>query len=344
MHRGRGRRVSDQPRSCAPITRRARVSTSAWVSRTGRRAGLLPGTRGGAAHVAATWRDPGSGGMVSAHAHPSEHHRPPCRRRRSGFLAGWRMPSGRRGRGLRRGLDLGMTHIDTAEMYGSGAAETLIGTAIAAAPRRVFLVSKVLPRTPRQRGTVAACEQSPARLGTDRLDCYLLHWRGAHPLEETIAAFESLMRAGKILSWGVSNFDVADLEEVAAIAGPGHPACNQVLYHLQERAIEHAVLPWCRAARHGGGRLHPVRHWARIRRATARPRAPGNRRRACATAAPGGARVSAAPPEPVRDSEGVPHRARRGKRRSRLARARRSGDRSHRRGVQLGNPKPLPTA
>jgi diketogulonate reductase-like aldo/keto reductase len=146
---------------------------------------------------------------------------------------------------LRRGLDLGMTHIDTAEMYGSGAAEKLVGTAIEGRRDEVFLVSKVLPNHASKRGTIAACEKSLARLGTDRLDCYLLHWRGAHPLAETIEAFEALVRSGSILSWGVSNFDVADLEEVAAIAGPGHPACNQVLYHLQERAIEHRVLPWC---------------------------------------------------------------------------------------------------
>jgi diketogulonate reductase-like aldo/keto reductase len=146
---------------------------------------------------------------------------------------------------LRLGLDLGMTHIDTAEMYGSGAAEKLIGTAIEGRRDEVFLVSKVLPNHASKRGTIAACEKSLARLGTDRLDCYLLHWRGAHPLEETIEAFETLVRNGSILSWGVSNFDVADLEEVAAIAGPGHPACNQVLYHLEERAIEHRVLPWC---------------------------------------------------------------------------------------------------
>jgi diketogulonate reductase-like aldo/keto reductase len=150
---------------------------------------------------------------------------------------------------MRRGLDLGMTHIDTAEMYGSGAAETLIAEAIAGRRDEVFLVSKVLPSNASKRGTLAACEKSLARLQTDRLDCYLLHWRGAHPLEETIAAFDTLVRDGKILSWGVSNFDVADLEEVAAIAGAGHPACNQVLYHLQERAIEHAVLPWCRRNR-----------------------------------------------------------------------------------------------
>ncbi len=147
---------------------------------------------------------------------------------------------------LQRGLDLGLTHIDTAELYGSGASESLIAKAIAGRRDEVFLVSKVLPGNASKRGTLAACEKSLARLRTDRLDCYLLHWRGAHPLQETIAAFDALTRAGKILSWGVSNFDVSDLDEVAAIAGPGHPACNQVLYHLQERAIEHAVLPWCR--------------------------------------------------------------------------------------------------
>jgi diketogulonate reductase-like aldo/keto reductase len=146
---------------------------------------------------------------------------------------------------LRRGLDLGMTHIDTAEMYGSGAAESLVGTAIAGRRDEVFLVSKVLPGNASRRGTIAACEKSLAKLKTDRLDCYLLHWRGSHPLEETIAAFDTLIEAGKILSWGVSNFDVDDLEEVASIAGAGHPACNQVLYHLKERAIEHTVLPWC---------------------------------------------------------------------------------------------------
>jgi diketogulonate reductase-like aldo/keto reductase len=150
---------------------------------------------------------------------------------------------------LRRGLDLGLTHIDTAEMYGSGAAERIIAEAIAGRRDEVFLVSKVLPGNASKRGTLAACEKSLARLRTDRLDCYLLHWRGAHPLQETVEAFDTLVRAGKILSWGVSNFDVADLEEVAAIAGAGHPSCNQVLYHLQERAVEHAVLPWCR--KHG---------------------------------------------------------------------------------------------
>jgi diketogulonate reductase-like aldo/keto reductase len=148
---------------------------------------------------------------------------------------------------LRRGLDLGLTHIDTAEMYGSGAAESLIAKALEGRRDEVFLVSKVLPGNASKRGTLEACERSLARLRTDRLDCYLLHWRGAYRLEETIAAFHILVRDGKILSWGVSNFDVADLEEVAALAGAGLPACNQVLYHLGERAIEHAVLPWCQA-------------------------------------------------------------------------------------------------
>jgi diketogulonate reductase-like aldo/keto reductase len=146
---------------------------------------------------------------------------------------------------LRRGLDLGMTHIDTAEMYGSGVAETMVGEAIAGRRDEVFLVSKVLPHNASRRGTIVACERSLARLGTDRLDCYLLHWPGSHPLEDTIAAFEQLQRDGKIRSWGVSNFDVDDLEAVRTIAAAGPLACNQVLYHVQERAIEHAVLPWC---------------------------------------------------------------------------------------------------
>jgi diketogulonate reductase-like aldo/keto reductase len=150
---------------------------------------------------------------------------------------------------LRRGLDLGLTHIDTAEMYGSGVSERVIAKAIEGRRDQVFLVSKVLPTHASKKATVAACEKSLARLNTDRLDCYLLHWRGSVPLAETIGAFELLLAQGKIRSWGVSNFDVDDLDEVAAIAGPGHPACNQILYHLEERAIEHSVLPWCR--RHG---------------------------------------------------------------------------------------------
>ncbi|MEA2885285.1 MAG: hypothetical protein QOH32_4541 [Bradyrhizobium sp.] len=146
---------------------------------------------------------------------------------------------------LRRGLDLGMTHIDTAEMYGD--AELVVADAVAGRRDDVFLVSKVLPGNASRRGTIAACERSLQRLRTDRLDCYLLHWRGSVPLTETVAAFDELVAAGKIRSWGVSNFDVDDLDELLDIAGSGKIACNQVLYHLQERAIEHAVIPWCEA-------------------------------------------------------------------------------------------------
>jgi diketogulonate reductase-like aldo/keto reductase len=148
---------------------------------------------------------------------------------------------------LRRGLELGMTHIDTAEMYGD--AEIVIAEAIEGRRDEVFLVSKVVPSNGSRRGTITACERSLKRLKTDRLDCYLLHWRGSYPLSETVAAFDELVRAGKIRSWGVSNFDVDDLGEILDVAGEGKIACNQVLYHLRERAIEHAVIPWCE--RHG---------------------------------------------------------------------------------------------
>lgn len=148
---------------------------------------------------------------------------------------------------LRRGLDEGMTHLDTAEMYGD--AELLVAEAIRGRRDEVFLVSKVLPRNVSTEGVIKGCERSLSRLGTDRLDCYLLHWRGSVPLGETIEGFEQLVRSGKILSWGVSNFDVADLDEALRIAGPGKIACNQVLYNLEERAIEHEVIPWCK--RHG---------------------------------------------------------------------------------------------
>ena len=146
---------------------------------------------------------------------------------------------------LRRGIDLGMTHIDTAEMYGD--AEPVVADAIAGRRDDVFLVSKVLPSNASRRGAITACERSLKRLKTDRLDCYLLHWRGSYPLAETVAAFEELVGAGKIRSWGVSNFDTDDLDQMLAVAGKGRIACNQVLYHLQERAIEHAVIPWCEA-------------------------------------------------------------------------------------------------
>jgi diketogulonate reductase-like aldo/keto reductase len=146
---------------------------------------------------------------------------------------------------LRRGVDLGMTHIDTAEMYGD--AEPVVAEAISGRRDDVFLVSKVLPSNASRRGTIAACERSLTRLKTDRLDCYLLHWRGQIPLAETVAAFDELVRTGKIRAWGVSNFDADDLNALLKVAGSGAIACNQVLYHLHERAIEHAVIPWCEA-------------------------------------------------------------------------------------------------
>lgn len=160
----------------------------------------------------------------------------------------WNMETGPRAaavKALRRGMDLGMTHIDTAEMYGMGEAEEIVAEAIAGRRDEAFLVSKVLPTNASRKGTITACERSLARLKTDRLDCYLLHWRGRHPLADTVAAFEQLQSAGKIRAWGVSNFDVSDLEEISKISGPGRIACNQVLYHVQERAIEHALIPWC---------------------------------------------------------------------------------------------------
>jgi len=148
---------------------------------------------------------------------------------------------------LRRGLDLGLLHVDTAELYGSGEAERIVAEAIQKRRDDVFLVSKVLPENATRKGTVRACEASLARLQTDRLDCYLLHWAGSHPLEGTLRAFEDLERAGKIRSFGVSNFDEDELAEAHAIVGPKRIACNQVLYHLKERTIEHAVVPWCEA-------------------------------------------------------------------------------------------------
>jgi diketogulonate reductase-like aldo/keto reductase len=143
-------------------------------------------------------------------------------------------------------------------MYGD--AETVVAEAIAGRRDEVFLVSKVLPQNASRSGTVAACERSLARLRTDRLDCYLLHWRGQYPLEDTFAAFEQLRGEGKVLSWGVSNFDEPDLDEALTVAGEGRIACNQVLYHLEQRAIEHAVLPWCEAHRVAVVAYSPLGH------------------------------------------------------------------------------------
>lgn len=144
---------------------------------------------------------------------------------------------------LRRGLDLGMTLVDTAEMYGEGASERLVGEAIAGRRDDVFLVSKVYPHNASKAGTVAACERSLKRLGTDRLDLYLLHWRGKYPLAETVEAFEGLKAAGKIRHWGVSNLDSDDMDELLAVPGGEAVAANQVLYNLSRRGIEWDLLP-----------------------------------------------------------------------------------------------------
>lgn len=149
---------------------------------------------------------------------------------------------------LREGLDLGLTHLDTAELYGRGLVESaVVGKAIEGRRDQVYLVSKVMPHNATAEGTIEACERSLERLGTDRLDLYLLHWPGEHPFAETLKGFEALKAAGKIRAYGVSNFDVPDLEEAVGLAGEGKIACNQVLYHLGERSIEHAVIPWCEA-------------------------------------------------------------------------------------------------
>ncbi|MGQ7793331.1 aldo/keto reductase [Faunimonas sp. B44] len=161
----------------------------------------------------------------------------------------WGMAEDRRRRSeeiasLGRGIDLGMTLIDTAEMYADGAAEELVGEAVAGRRDEVFLVSKVMPENAGRDGAVAACDASLRRLRTDRIDLYLLHWRGRIALEETLEAFARLQAAGKIRHWGVSNFDVDDMEDLAA-AGGARPATNQILYNLTRRGVEFDLLPWC---------------------------------------------------------------------------------------------------
>jgi diketogulonate reductase-like aldo/keto reductase len=163
----------------------------------------------------------------------------------------WRMAESRSDReeelhSLRLGLELGLTLIDTAEMYASGGAEELVADAIEGRRDEVFLVSKVLPANATRDGTVDACERSLGRLRTDRIDLYLLHWRGDVPLAETVEAFTELSEAGKIRHWGVSNFDTHDLTELIALTGGDQVATDQVLYNLSRRQAEHELLPWCR--------------------------------------------------------------------------------------------------
>lgn len=147
---------------------------------------------------------------------------------------------------VRLGIELGMTVIDTAEMYGDGATEDLVGEAIAGRRAEVFLVSKVLPSHAKTAQTLAACAASLARLGTDHLDLYLLHWREDTPLRKTVDAFSRLVDGGKIRRWGVSNFELSDMEELLRVPGGSAVSCNQVLYNLSRRGIEYDLMPWCR--------------------------------------------------------------------------------------------------
>jgi diketogulonate reductase-like aldo/keto reductase len=146
---------------------------------------------------------------------------------------------------LRLGLDLGVRLVDTAEMYGDGGAEEVVAEAVRGRREEVFLVSKVLPHHASYVGTLRACEASLERLATDRIDLYLLHWPGPHPVEETIRAFQTLRAQGKIRYWGVSNFHVDEMEAVAAVADPAGCTANQVLYNLERRGVERRLLPWC---------------------------------------------------------------------------------------------------
>ncbi len=147
---------------------------------------------------------------------------------------------------IRHGVELGMTLIDTAEMYGNGRSESLVGEAIAPLKNRVQIVSKVLPSNASTDGTIRSCEATLKRLHVETIDLYLLHWRGRYPLRDTVEAFGRLLHQGKIRSWGVSNFDVEDLEELFQVPAGAACAANQVLYNLEHRGIEHDLLPWCR--------------------------------------------------------------------------------------------------
>ena len=169
-------------------------------------------------------------------------------------LGTWRMGESRSERSaevaaIRLGLDLGLTLIDTAEMYGEGGAEQAVAEAIAGRREGLFIVSKVYPHNASRAGAIAACERSLKRLGTDRIDLYLLHWRSTVPLAETVEAFARLKTDGKIRNWGVSNFDTADMDELAGVQHGGDCASNQVLYHLDSRGIEWQLLDTCREAK-----------------------------------------------------------------------------------------------
>jgi diketogulonate reductase-like aldo/keto reductase len=183
------------------------------------------------------------------------------------YMGEGRRPAATEADALRLGIDLGMSLIDTAEMYGDGGAEKVVGAAIAGQRDKVFVVSKVYPHNASRAGVAKACARSLQRLGTDRIDLYLLHWRGSVPLAETVAGFEALREQGKIGAWGVSNFDTDDMEELAGVS----PACaaNQVLYNPGARGIEFDLLAWCAARGVPVMAYSPLGHDARLLRSPA---------------------------------------------------------------------------
>ena len=185
------------------------------------------------------------------------------------FMGEGRHPASAEADALRLGIDLGMTLIDTAEMYGDGGAEKVVGEAIAGQREKVFLVSKVYPHNASRAGVAKACERSLQRLKTDRIDLYLLHWRGSIPLAETIDGFEALKRQGKIGAWGVSNLDVSDMDELASLPNGAGCAVDQVLYNPEHRGIEHDLMPWCVDRRMALMAYTPIGQAGRLLRAPA---------------------------------------------------------------------------
>jgi diketogulonate reductase-like aldo/keto reductase len=186
----------------------------------------------------------------------------------------WRFGEGQRSpaeevAALRVGISLGMTLIDTAEMYGDGKSEKVVGDAIADVRGTVFVVSKVYPHNASRKGVVTACERSLSRLRVEAIDLYLLHWRGSVPLRETVAGFEALRRDGKIRHWGVSNFDVDDLDELYDLEGGANCAADQVLYNVEARGIEYDLLPWCERRRLPVMAYSPVGQAGRLLRSRA---------------------------------------------------------------------------
>ena len=185
------------------------------------------------------------------------------------FMGEGRHPAAAEADALRLGIDLGMTLIDTAEMYGDGGAEKVVAEAIAGQRGKVFLVSKVYPQNASRAGVAKACERSLQRLKTDRIDLYLLHWRGSIPLAETIDGFEALKRQGKIGAWGVSNLDVSDMDELASLPNGAGCTVDQVLYNPEHRGIEHDLMPWCVDRRMALMAYTPIGQAGRLLRAPA---------------------------------------------------------------------------